>query len=139
MRRSAASWNDVMEVTVATAGRAISIIAMTTSGRITMTEVIIATTTSAKKKQEDKIPSDRGNKAFKPCSTHRPKSKHTSKECYKSLKNQNKCQTHNKKCQYKEHHNNACYTSNNDELRFSANTPVPSEDPAVEGYKLPLS
>jgi hypothetical protein len=31
-----------------------------------------------KKKQEDKTPSDQGDKVFKPCSMHRPKSKHTS-------------------------------------------------------------
>ncbi len=43
-----------------------------------------------KKKQEDKTPSDRSNKAFKPCSTHGPKSKHTSKECNKNPKNLNK-------------------------------------------------
>jgi hypothetical protein len=33
------------------------------------------------------------------------------------------------------HHNNACYTSNNDELRLSTNTPVPSEDPASASSK----
>ncbi len=41
-----------------------------------------------KKKQEDKTPSDCGNKAFKPCSIHGPKSNHTSKESYKNPKNQ---------------------------------------------------
>jgi hypothetical protein len=49
-----------------------------------------------KKKQENKIPSDRGDKAFKPCSTHGPKSNQTYKECYKNLKNQNKHQAHDK-------------------------------------------
>ncbi len=49
-----------------------------------------------KKKQEDRTPSDCGNKAFKPCSMHGPKSKHTSEECYKNPKNQNMGQTHNK-------------------------------------------
>ncbi len=39
-----------------------------------------------KKKQEDNTPSDSSNKAFKPCSMHRPKSNHTSKECYKNPK-----------------------------------------------------
>jgi hypothetical protein len=47
-------------------------------------------------KQEDKTPSDRGNKAFKPCSTHGPKSNHTLKECYKNPKNQVKHQVHDK-------------------------------------------
>jgi hypothetical protein len=83
-----------------------------------------------KKKQEDKTPSDHCNKTFKPCSTHGPKSKHTSKECYKNPKNHHKHQTHDKKCQYEAHHNNAHHTSDNDELTISANTPVPSEDPA---------
>jgi hypothetical protein len=58
-----------------------------------------------KKKQEDRTSPDCGNKAFKPCSMHRPKSKHTSKECYKNPKN-NKCQVPDKKCQYEAHHNN---------------------------------
>ncbi len=88
-RRSDASQNNVTDVTVTTAGKAIRIIVTTTSGRIAMTAVV-------KKKQEDKIPSDPGNKAFKPCSTHGPKSKHTSKECCKNPKNQNKHQTHTK-------------------------------------------
>jgi hypothetical protein len=34
-----------------------------------------------KRKQENKTPSDCGNKAFKPCLVHGPKSKHTFKEC----------------------------------------------------------
>jgi hypothetical protein len=39
------------------------------------------------KKQEDRTPPDCGDNAFKPCSIHRPKSKHTIKECYKNPKN----------------------------------------------------
>ncbi len=39
------------------------------------------------KKQEDRTPSDCGDKAFKPCLVHGPKSKHTSEECYKNPKN----------------------------------------------------
>ncbi len=39
------------------------------------------------KKREDRTPSDCNNKAFKPCSVHGPKSKHTSEECYKNPKN----------------------------------------------------
>ncbi len=88
-----------------------------------------------KKKQEDRTPSDSGNKAFKPCSMHRPKCKHTSEECYKNPKNRNKRQTHDKKHQYQAHHNNACYTSDDDESRISADTPVPSEDPASASSK----
>jgi hypothetical protein len=42
----------------------------------------------------------------------------------------NKHQVQDKKCQYKAHHNDARYTSDNDELCISTNTPVPSEDPA---------
>jgi hypothetical protein len=88
-----------------------------------------------KKKQEDKTPSDCGDKAIKPCSTHGPKSNHASKECYKNPKNQNKHQAHNKKNQYKVHHNNARYTSDDDESRASANTLVPSEDLASASSK----
>ncbi len=88
-----------------------------------------------KKKQEDKIPSDCGNKAFKPCSTHGPKSKHTSKGCYKNPKNQNKHQTHDKKHQYEVHHNNVGYTSDDGELRISADTLVSSEDPPSASSK----
>jgi hypothetical protein len=40
-----------------------------------------------KKKQESRTPSNCGDKAFKPCLVHGPKSKHTSKECYKYPKN----------------------------------------------------
>ncbi len=39
------------------------------------------------KKRENKTPSDCGDKAFKPCLVHGPKSKHTSEECYKNPKN----------------------------------------------------
>jgi hypothetical protein len=35
-----------------------------------------------------------------------------------------------KKFWYEAHHNDACYTSNDNELCISADTPVPSEDPA---------
>ncbi len=68
-----------------------------------------------KKKQEYKTLSDCGNKAFKPCSMHGSKSKH-SKDCYKNPKNQNKHPTHDKKCQFKAHHYDARYTSDDDEL-----------------------
>jgi hypothetical protein len=81
------------------------------------------------KKQENKTPSDRGNKAFKPCLVHGPKSKHTSKECHKNPKNDIH-QQQDKKHHYEAHHNDARYTSNNDESRLSTDTPVPSEDPA---------
>jgi hypothetical protein len=87
------------------------------------------------KKQEDKTPSDRGNKLFNPCSMQRLKSKHTSKECYKNPKNQNKLQTHNKKCQYKAQHNNTPFTNDNDESHISVDTLVPSEDPASASRK----
>jgi hypothetical protein len=79
------------------------------------------------RKRENKTPSDHGNKAFKPCLVHGPKSKHTSKECYKNPKN-NKRQVQDKKCQYKAHHNDAHYMSDNDKSRISTDTPVPSED-----------
>ncbi len=54
-RRSAMSRNNVMEVTVATAGKATSIIATTTSGRIAITVVIVATTTSAKRNRRTRL------------------------------------------------------------------------------------
>jgi hypothetical protein len=40
-----------------------------------------------------------------------------------------------KKCHYKAHHNNACYTSNDDKSRLSTDTMVPSEDPASASSK----
>jgi hypothetical protein len=80
------------------------------------------------KKWENKTSSDCSNKVLKPCLVHGPKGKHTSKECYKNPKN-NKHQVQEKKPQYKVHHNDARYTSDNDELRISTDTPVPSEDP----------
>jgi hypothetical protein len=81
------------------------------------------------KKRDDKTPPDCKDKAFKPCSVHGPKSKHTSQECYKNTRN-DKCQLQDKKHPHEVHHNNARYTSNNDELRSSTDTPVPSDDPA---------
>jgi hypothetical protein len=81
------------------------------------------------KKQDDKIPCDRSEKAFKPCSVHGLKSKHTSEECYKNPRNE-KHQVQDRKHPHEMHHNNARYTSNDDESRSSMNTPVPSEDPA---------
>ncbi len=54
---------------------------------------------------------------------------HTSEECYKNPKN-NKHQVQDKKRQYKAHHNDACYTSDEDESRSSTDTPISSEDPA---------
>jgi hypothetical protein len=79
------------------------------------------------KNRENKTPSDCGDKAFKPCLVHRPKSKHTSEECYKNPKN-DKHQLQDKKRHYEAHHNNERYTSDDDKSRFSTNTPVPSED-----------
>jgi hypothetical protein len=78
-------------------------------------------------------PSDHGDKAFKPCLVHRRKSKHTSKDCYKNPKN-NKCEVQ-KKRQSEAHHNNARYTSDDNELCISTDTPVPSEDPASASSK----
>jgi hypothetical protein len=43
-------------------------------------------------------------------------------------KNQDKRQVNNKKCQHELHHNDARYTSDDDELRASVDTLVPSED-----------
>jgi hypothetical protein len=86
------------------------------------------------KKRDDKTPPDHSNKAFKPCSVHGPKNKHTSKECYKNPRN-DKCQLQDKKRPHEAHHNNACYTSNDDELHSSTDTPVPSEDPASASSK----
>jgi hypothetical protein len=79
------------------------------------------------KKRENKAPFDCADKAFKPCLVHGPKSKHTSEECHKNPKN-DKRQLQDKKRHYKVHHNNVCYTSNDDELCFSTDTPIPSED-----------
>jgi hypothetical protein len=58
------------------------------------------------KKQEEKIPSDCGNKAFKPCPMHGPKRNHTFEECYKNPKKTDKRQVQDKKHQYEAHHNN---------------------------------
>jgi hypothetical protein len=41
-----------------------------------------------------------------------------------------KPQVKEKKLQYKAHHNDARYTSDDNKLRISTDTPVPSEDPA---------
>ncbi len=80
------------------------------------------------KKQDDKIPTEHDDKAFKPCLVHGPKSKHTSEECYKNPRNV-KRQLQDKKCSHEAHHNDACYTSEDDKSRSSSDTPAPSEDP----------
>jgi hypothetical protein len=81
------------------------------------------------KKQDDKIPAERNKKAFKPCSVQGPKGKHTSEECYKNPRNA-KRQPYDKKCSHEAHHNDACYTSKDDEPCSSSDAPAPSEDPA---------
>jgi hypothetical protein len=79
------------------------------------------------KKQDDKIPAERDNKAFKPCSVHGPKSKHTSEECYKNPRNPMH-QPYDKKCSHEVHHNDVRYTSKDNESRSSSDAPAPSED-----------
>jgi hypothetical protein len=86
------------------------------------------------KKRDDKTPPDCSDKAFKPCSVHGPKSKHTSEECYKNPRN-DKRQLQDKKRPHEAHHNDAHYTSNDDELCSSVDTPVPSEDPVSASSK----
>jgi hypothetical protein len=81
------------------------------------------------KKQDEKIPAERDKKAFKPCLVHGPKSKHTSEECYKNPSNA-KCQPYDRKHLHEAHHNDACYTSKDDESHSSTDAPAPSEDPA---------
>jgi hypothetical protein len=66
------------------------------------------------KKQHDKIPAERDKKAFKPCSVYGPKSKHTSEECHKNPSNA-KHQPYDRKRLHEVHHNDACYTSKDDE------------------------
>jgi hypothetical protein len=51
----------------------------------------------------------------------------TSEECYKNPKNK-KGQLQDKKRPHEAHHNNARYTSNDDELHSNTDTPVPSEN-----------
>ncbi len=80
------------------------------------------------KKQDDKIPAEHGNKAFKPCLVHGPKSKHTSEECYKNPRNA-KQQSYDRKHLHEVHHNDVHYTSKDNESRSSTDAPAPSEDP----------
>jgi hypothetical protein len=80
------------------------------------------------KKQDDKIPAERDNKAFKPCSVHGPKSKHTSEECHKNPRNA-KRQSYDRKLLHEAHHNDAHYMSKDNESRSSTDAPAPSEDP----------
>jgi hypothetical protein len=81
------------------------------------------------KKQDDKIPAERNNKMFKPCSVHGPKGKYTSEECHKNPRNA-KCQSYDRKHSHEVHHNDARYTSKDDESHSSTDAPAPSEDPA---------
>ncbi len=81
------------------------------------------------KKRDDKIPAERDDKVFKPCSVHGPKSKHTSEECYKNPRNV-KRQLQDKKHSHEAHHNDAHYTSKDNTSRSSSDAPAPSKDPA---------
>jgi hypothetical protein len=81
------------------------------------------------KKQDDKIPAECDKKAFKPCSVHGSKSKHTSEECYKNPRTA-KRQPYDRKRSHEAHHNDARYTSKDDESRSGTDPPAPSEDPA---------
>jgi hypothetical protein len=81
------------------------------------------------KKQDDKILAECDNKAFKPCSMHGPKSKHTSEECHKNPRNA-KFQSCDRKRLHEAHHNDARYKSKDDESHSSTDAPAPSEDPA---------
>ncbi len=81
------------------------------------------------KKQDDKIPAERNKKVFKPCSVHGPKSKHTSEECHKNPRNA-KRQPYDRKRLHEAHHNDARYTSKDDESHSGTEAPAPSEDPA---------
>jgi hypothetical protein len=80
------------------------------------------------KKQDDKIPAEHNKKAFKPCSVHGPKSKHTSEECHKNPWNA-KHRPYDRKHLHEAHHNDVRYTSKEDESRSSTDAPAPSEDP----------
>jgi hypothetical protein len=121
-----------MGVMVTPAGKGTHIIFMTTSGRIAITAVIITTTTSARRNRRTKllliVVTRHSSHAL------RTDQRATSKECYKNPKNQNKHQAHNKKHQEEVHHNDVCYTSDDDELHTSVDTPVPSEDPASVSF-----
>jgi hypothetical protein len=75
------------------------------------------------KKQDDMIPAERDNKAFKPCSVHGPKSKHTSEKCHKNPRTA-KHQSYDRKCLHEVHHNDARYTSKDDESHSSTDTPA---------------
>ncbi len=79
------------------------------------------------KKQDAKIPAERNKKAFKPCWVHKPKSKHTSEECHQNPRNA-KCQPYDRKRSHEVHHNDARYTSKDNESRSSTDAPAPSED-----------
>jgi hypothetical protein len=81
------------------------------------------------KKQDDKIPAEGNKKVFKPCLVHGPKSTHTSEECRKIPSNA-KRQPYDRKRSHESHHNDARYTSEDDESHSSTDAPAPSEDPA---------
>jgi hypothetical protein len=94
-------------VTVTTASKATRIIVTATSGRIAITVVIGTTTTSTRKMTRLLLIAATRRSSI----MHGPMRNHTSEVCYKSLKNQNKHQAHDKKRQNKVHHINAHYTS----------------------------
>ncbi len=133
MRRSAAWQNDLTEVTISTADKATSTIATTTSGRIAMTAVIAITTTNIKKtREQDPFQLRRqGIQAMPGAKTK----EQAHLQGVPQIPQEWQRQLQDKKCQYKVHYNDACYTSDDDESRSSTNTPVPSEDPASASSK----
>jgi hypothetical protein len=99
----------------------------TSSGRIALIAIVVTHTTSATRNRTTKFLLS-ANKAFKPCSIHGPKSKHTSEECHKNPRNM-KRQFYDRKRPHEVHRNDPCYTSKEDESRSSNDAPAPSEDP----------
>jgi hypothetical protein len=116
-------------VAIATAGKATSTIATTTSGRIATTVVVIITMTNVKRNgrtgslliavtRRSSHARCTGQRASTPprSATRTPR---TTNVKFKT-----------KKHQYKAHHNDAHYTSDDNESRISTDIPVSSEDPA---------
>ncbi len=127
MRRSAVWRNKITEVTIATAGEATSTIAMTTSGRITTTAIVVITTTNVKR-------NGRTGPFLIAATRHSShalcmgRTESTPPSSATRIPRTTNIKFKTKKHQYKAHHNKGHYTSDNNKSCISTDTPVPSED-----------
>jgi hypothetical protein len=127
-RRSAVLRTSITGVTAPTADKARHIIFRTTSERDATTAIATTPMTIMRRNRRTRfllIMATR-HSSLAQCMDQRVIT--PSKSATKNPPKQDKCQVQDKKCQYEVHHNDARFTSDDNEPRASVGTPVPSEN-----------